>query len=252
MQDRFDKRYKELGVFADTKGTMSKLGDSVDDFYKTQKDLNQKILQRAAELEGRVIPSLTGVEDKTFDQSIIGKEADGTPIPKNQSKVEGSTSIWDIQESVVDENNKPILNSAGKAVWKEKYNFIDATLNSNWGALSDPYYIASQLAEGAGSSTAFVATGFTTGAALSGAGKVASATGRALKTDRLLPKAVEKFAGSSLSGVEKTELLAKIAQKSAKISNATKTATLSYINTNTESDQIGRQVEKRCSSFFSR
>ena len=237
----------------------SNLEEDTDNFEQ-QRLLKQTISERAMELEGRKKKSFSNVDDTTINPGTF-KYVDDTkginidlPLEKTGGADGTSKSIWDMQKLVIDESGKPVLDENQQPIYTDKYSLTEKITNSNWDVLGDSYYLQNDLAEGIGTAAGFIVSGKGTNALLSGVGKglgrVGETVGKILPLENKAFDYTNKILNLSNKVVGKGGSIDRVAfgktvnAVNDKVSKAMRTATQSYLMSNTESEQIGRQVQK--------
>ena len=229
-----------------------------NEWMQQQHQLKSAISERAMELEGRSKKSFTNVEDKTLSTKTINYNGQEIPLEKMGGDNGNSKSIWDVKKLVIDASGKPVKNTDGTLMYTDKYTFADKVMNSNWDVLSDAYYLQDDFAEGIGTAIGFVAGGKGTsavvGAATKGLGRVAGLASKAMNlesrafsyTNKLLnfaDNAVSPF-GKTVGAVDRVAFDKALNKIGNKVSTAVQTTANSYIMSNTESEQIGRDAQR--------
>ncbi len=244
-----DKGFEELGK--GWRELQLTTGERQDYYTK----LNSLMYQRAMDIEGVQKQTLTGVDDETFDTTeveitnpITGIK---TKVPKNIKDENGSQSIWDVKKLQINpDTGQPDLDENGNPIYVNKYNIAEKIANSNFaGALTDKYYLTEDVGQGIGSMLGFVAGGSAlakgTGALMKGAGKGMKMLNRGMKLEsRALNYTNKILNATGRTAITDAAFGAKMAKVSNGISTATRVALQDYLMTDTESNQIGRQVQR--------
>lgn len=232
--------------------------------YEEIAQLKSTVSARAMEIEGRKKQSFTNVEDKLVDGTF--KYVDDTkginmelPLERFGGADGESKSIWDTQKLFIDASGKPVLDKEGSPMYVDKYSLSQKIVNSNWNVLTDAYYLQDDMAQGVGTAMGFVVGGKGTGALVNatgkGVGKLATATAEAINlenklfnyTNKILSTTdkVTKPLGKTINTVDRTTFAKTINKVNDKVSKAMMTTAQSYLMSNTESEQIGRQTQQK-------
>lgn len=234
-----------------------------NDWFEQQAKIKSTISERAMEIEGRKKKSFTNVEDEinsgTFKYIDDAQKIDmELPLERTGGADGQSKSIWDVQKLVIDASGKPVLGEDGQPLYTDKYSLTEKMVNSNWNVLGDAYYLQDDLAQGVGTAAGFIVGGKGTNAVLGTTGKaIGKGVGAVADTFGLEAKAfnytnkvlnatnkVSQPFGKTVGTVDKTGFSKTVNMVNDKVSRATRTATQSYLMSNTESEQIGRQAQK--------
>lgn len=227
-----------------------------NEWLEQQRQLKQTISARAMEIENRKKKSFSNAEDTTFNPQMV--KFNGQDIPTEIPGQDGNRSIWDVKKLVIDASGNPVKNPDGTPQYADKYSFADKVMGSNWNVLGDAYYLQDDIAEGVGTAIGFVAGGKGINVAVEGAAKgLGTATSIAARSLGLETKAfnyankvlgmaddVARPLGKTVNQVDRVAFGKAVNTVNDKISKAIRTGVQSYVMTNTESDQIGRQVQK--------
>lgn len=234
------------------------------DYLDQQTKIKQTISERAMELEGRKKKSFANVEDNNINPGTFKyiDDAKGINVDLPLEKTGGadgtSKSIWDMQKLVVDANGKPSLDENGQPLYTDKYSFTEKVANSNWDVLGDAYYLQDDLAQGVGTAAGFIAGGIgtnallqSTGGAISkgakivtrGMGLEAKALNYTNKVLNASNKVLSPF-GKTVSSVDQTAFAKTVNVVNDKVSKAMMTTAQSYLMSDSESEQIAKQVQK--------
>lgn len=227
---------------------------SFEEGLEEKRQLKNTISERAMELEGRKKRAFSAEDTLSNKMYNVG---DGVVIPYERANENGSKSVWDAQKLVIDANGKPVRNTDGTYQYEDKYNLLEKLSKSDFGVLTDSYYLQDDVATGVGTAASFVVGGKGINAATEAMGKVAGralgSTAKALNletkalnyTNKLLNVAdrVAGSAGKTVGQVDRLALNKALNQVNDKISQSIRTAINSYAMSDLESEQIGRQVQ---------
>lgn len=218
-------------------------------------NLKSLIQQRALDIEGVQKETFSSNEGEISDEKYKYQDPNTgeiIEIPKEKGGGDDgqSKSVYDIKKLIIDPTTgKPERNIYGDFMYEDKYSLAEKIANSNFGALTDKYYLSEEITQGASSMVGFMGTGMLINSGISKLGKLASKAGKAINSATKLDRKLLNYTNKMMTNVFKKPMTeAKLATKVNKINNklnlAVRQTAQSYLMTNTESYQIGVQVQR--------